>query len=921
MAESHASSPDEAPARERDELLATKLSVPQTRSDHLRRSRLIEALDEGMTREVILVCTPAGFGKTTLLADWATSARWPVAWLSLDREDDDPARFFRYVIGALDRVCGSLGERLLPLFSAPAGMSSGAVVTALVNELEVAPDELVLVLDDYHVMKSQRIHDDVALLLGRLPPRLHVVITSRGDPPLPLPRLRAGGHLAELRAADLRFTPEETSALLREVWELDLSPEAIAALESRTEGWAVGLQLAALSLRERPDPDAFLDAFTGTHRYVLDYLSEEVLDRQPDHVRTFLLETSILERLSGPLCEAVTGRSHTQDLLEQLERSNLFLMPLDEQRHWYRFHHLFRDLLRVRLRRTEEARLPDLHRRAADWCERHGLIDEAIHHALGASDAMAAVRLVEQHVDETLGRGESVILERWLSVLPDDVVRSRPALSFAQAEMQFHLGHLNAAEYLLEQAERTLDRAQEQELEVPTHAGMVAEVPAAIALLRAELAGARGDAEGMAAHARTALTQMAEEEHGPRFWARWLSGAGADWMRGRPADAEPVAARMLDEGRAAADPYPLITSCYSLAGIQQARGHLGAALRTYREGLRVATEGGRLSAFHAAEAHLGIGQILYERNQLHDALRHVTESIELGRQLIWFFEPGRRLVSLAWIRQAQGDEDAALQAMNEACRMYPSPEVNSLWNPAPSERARLLLAQGRAGEAARWTDERGLTEDDPVSYPREPDYFVLARVLLARSDPGRARRLLERLDELAESQGRNESLIQTRALRALTMQAVGDHGGALALLADALSLARPEGYVRIFADEGPPMAALLRSFIGARQRGRVGALSGAALEHLNRVVRAFEPSKGQAGKTPPAVTGLIDPLTHRELEVVRLIAAGRRNNDIAQELVVTLETVKKHVSNILGKLGVSSRTQAVTRARELGLIS
>lgn len=517
MAESHSSSPDEAPARERDELLATKLSVPQTRSDHLRRSRLIEALDEGMTREVILVCTPAGFGKTTLLADWATSARWPVAWLSLDREDDDPARFFRYVIGALDRVCGGLGERLLPLFSPPAGMSSGVVVTALVNELEAAPDELVLVLDDYHVMKSQRIHDDVALLLGRLPPRLHVVITSRGDPPLPLPRLRAGGHLAELRAADLRFTPEESSALLREVWELDLSPEAIAALESRTEGWAVGLQLAALSLRERPDPDAFLDAFTGTHRYVLDYLSEEVFDRQPDHLRTFLLETSILERLSGPLCDEVTGRSHTQDLLEQLERSNLFLMPLDEQRHWYRFHHLFRDLLRVRLRRTEEARLPDLHRRAADWCERHGLIDEAIHHTLGASDAMAAVRLVEQHVDETLGRGESVILERWLSVLPDDVVRSRPALSFAQAEMQFHLGHLNAAEHLLEQAERTLDHAQEQELEVPTHAGMVAEVPAAIALLRAELAGARGDAEGMAAHARTALRQMAEEEHGPRF--------------------------------------------------------------------------------------------------------------------------------------------------------------------------------------------------------------------------------------------------------------------------------------------------------------------------------------------------------------------------------------------------------------------
>jgi LuxR family transcriptional regulator, maltose regulon positive regulatory protein len=354
--------------------------------------------------------------------------------------------------------------------------------------------------------------------------------------------------------------------------------------------------------------------------------------------------------------------------------------------------------------------------------------------------------------------------------------------------------------------------------------------------------------------------------------------------------------------------------------VQQERGKLGAALRTYRRSLRRATEPGRLSPFHAAEAHLGIAQALYERNQVDDALQHVTESIELGRQVIWFFEPGRRLVRLAWIRQAKGDAEAALEAMNEACELHQTPEVNSRWNPAPCERARLLLVQGRAEEAAQWIEERGVTEDDVVSYPREPDHLVLARVLLVQRDPARALQLLSRLDQLAESQGRKESLIQIRALRSLALQSAGDHPGALALLTDALSLARPEGYTRIFADEGPPMAVLLRSLVSARQRGRAAALSGATRDHLNRVVRAFGHSVGHVKRATPAVPGSIDLLTDRELEVLGFIAAGRRNLDIALELGVTFETVKKHVSNILGKLGASSRTQAAARARELGLI-
>jgi LuxR family maltose regulon positive regulatory protein len=920
MTEPPTSSPDLAAPRERDELLATKVSIPRTRPDRLARSQLLQRLNEGMARQLTLVCTPAGFGKTTLLADWATSVRSPVAWLSLDPDDDDPARFWRYVVAALDRACEGLGEQLLSLFAAPTPPSGQGVVTALISRLEVQPEELALVLDDYHVIDETAIHDSLAFLLRHLPPQLHLVISSRSDPPLPLARLRASNQLTELRAGDLRFTPEESAAFLQEVWKLDLSPEAVAALETRTEGWAAGLQLAALSLQRRPDSGGFLDAFTGTHRYVLDYLSEEVLGRLPDRVRRFLLETSILERLSGPLCDAVTGGADGQAMLEELERANLFLMPQDEERRWWRFHHLFADLLRARLGQLQPDLVPELHRSAAGWCEQHRLIDQAIRHALAAGDVTWAKRLVEQQVGETLRRGESLTLQRWLALLPDEAVRSRPTLCLAEGLMELHLGHLEVVERLLEHAERAFDtQAERQGLEVPTDGGMVAEVPAAIALLRAELASARGDPEGTAEFARSALAQLAEEERGPRLWGRWLQLL-ADWMSGRMEKAELGFAQILTDARTTADPHLLTTSCHTLGWVQQDRGRLGVALRTYREGLRFATEGGRFLPFHAGEAHVGIAQVLHARNELDDALRHVIEGIELTRQVVEFRLPAFGLVSLAWIRRAMGDADGALVAIDEACRLLPATDVVTLFSPAQTERAGLLLALGRVEEAARWTGQRGLTAEDDVSYPRERDYLVLARVLLAQSQPDQALGLLERLDALAASHGRVRSLIEIRALRSLALQAAGEHQEALTLLAEALALARPEGYVRVFADDGPPMAALLRSLMGARQRGRGAAGAGAAAGHLHRVVGAFGPTKGQVGQTAPAVAGLIEPLTERELEVLRLLAAGRRNRDIAQELVVTLETVKKHVSHIFDKLGAANRTQAVAHARRLGLI-
>jgi LuxR family transcriptional regulator, maltose regulon positive regulatory protein len=920
MAEPPTAPLDLAAPGARDELLATKVNLPRTRPDRLARSRLVQRLDEGMGRPLVLVCTPAGFGKTTLLADWAADATLPVGWLSLDPDDNDPMRFWRYVVAALDRVVGGLGEHLVPLLSPGSGTSTHGVVTALINRLQAQPDELALVLDDYHLIDEPAIHDSLGFLLSHLPPRLHLVIASRSDPPLPLARLRAGGQLAELRAADLRFTPQEAAAFLCEVWKLDLAPEAVAALEARTEGWAVGLQLAALSLQGRPDPDAFLDAFAGTHRYVLDYLSEEVLGRLPERMQAFLLQTSILEGLSGPLCDAVTGTSDGQGMLEELERANLFLVPLDEQRRWWRLHHLFADLLRARMLQTKPELVPELHRRAAGWCEQHGLIDEAIRHATAAGDTAWATRLVEEHLGETLRQGESVALARWLSLLPDDTVRSRPGLCLAKAMTELNLDHLEEVERLLEHAERAFDHhgRESEGLQVPTYGGMVAQVPAAIALLRAELAYDRADPDGVAAFARAALAHMAEDELGPQLFARSLL-AGAHWMTGRVVDTEPAFAQLLAEGRAAPAAYPVLRTCFMLGLVQQAQGKLGAALRTYREGLRLATEGDWFSVYHAGEAHVGIAQVLYQRNQLGEALQHALQGVEFCRQVIELTELDIALVALAWVRQAMGDPDGALEAMEEACRTYPRADVVALAYPAQSERARLLLALGRVAEAARWTQEQGLTDHDEVSYLREGDHLVLARVLLAQVQPEQALGLLERLDALAASQGRTGSLIGIRALRALALQAADEHQGALTLLAETLELAAPEGHVRVFADEGPPMAALLRSLLGTRRRARAAA--GAGTEHLHRVIQAFQPVTAQSDSTARAVRGLIEPLTDRELEVLRLLAAGRRNRDIAAELVVTLETVKKHTSHIFAKLGAANRTQAVAHARRLGLIT
>jgi LuxR family transcriptional regulator, maltose regulon positive regulatory protein len=920
-------SPTQAPAqvRERDALLATKFAAPRVRPDLVARPRLVSRLDDEVTRGLVLVSTPAGFGKTTLLATWAGHARLPVAWLSLDDDDNDPARFWRYVVAALDRVHPGIGEPVLALFTGPNRPPADSVVTALVNEVASLPGELGLVLDDYHVMTSREVHQAMALLLGRLPPQLHMLIASRTDPPLPLPGLRAQGRLGEFRAADLRFSPHEAAVFLRDVWGLDLPAGAVAALEDRTEGWVAGLQLAALSLQGRADTARFMEAFTGSHRFVLDYLSQEVLERQPEQLRTFLLETSVLERLCGPLCDAVGRRGDGQQMLEALERANLFLVPLDEQRRWYRYHHLFADVLRARLRQSRpEQDVAELHRRAGLWCEEHGLIDIAARHHLAAGEAERAARVIERHVEELLLRtSERATVERWTTALPEQAVRARPRLLLVQAHVAVLECRLDKVDELLASAERAPASSEPHAPSVGRRASVLANLQAVISVFRAECARLRGDPELAARHARAALASLAPEDELLGTFARYEL-ADAEWLRGRLGLAERGLAEVV-AARLAAERHLAMRARYEIGLVQQAQGRLGAALGTYERTLEVVTETGRPALPTAGLALIGLAEILREKGDLDTALRHAIEGIERCRNLAYGSPLAAGLVTLAWIHQARAEPDEALRVMEEAQRVVPSPEVCSLYNPAPAERARLLLAHGRIDAALGWVTRRGLAEGEEPSYPRERDYLVLARVLLAQEAPDLALPLLRRLLALAEAQDRLGSVLRVRVLLAQALQSVGDHEQALRALAEALCRAWPEGYVAVFADEGPAMAALLRNLLAARQRGRIRAASTIPAGYLSRLVKAMGPAEEEAGPHAGRARGLLatrpaTPLTDRELEVLRLLAAGRRNQEIADQLVVTVETVKKHVSHILDKLGAANRMQAVVQARDLGLV-
>jgi len=905
-------------------VLVTKLHVPRSPARFVHRARLIARLYEGSAGKLTLVCAPAGFGKTALLTDWVEQRTGEAAWLSLDPGDNEPVRFWCHVLAALDRVRPGLAARVSPLLGSPAASYEG-VVTSIVNELAATTDSdnsvaVSLVFDDYHVIESGPIHASLLFLLEHAPPGVHVTLASRADPPLPLARLRARGHLVELRAADLRFTTNEAAELLRRSAGAKLGDDDVAALTTRTEGWAAGLQLAGLSLQHRADIAGFVAMFSGSHRYVFDYLAEEVLESQPGPVREFLFETSVLDRLSGPLCDAVTGRTGSQQMLEAVEAANLFLVPLDDVRGWWRYHQLFADLLRSRLQQEQPERVQRLHAAAARWLAAHDLHEDAIRHWVAAGELDRAGHLIEDQFDTRFRTGEQATIERWLSMLPAEVVRSRPRLCLARAYAALFTNDLDRVDDTLAAAELAAPANDDASFHpsVGLEASLIANVSAAIALVGSMSARARGDLDATTSLAEAAMARVHPDERMQANASRQQL-AITHWLGGRLDEAERTLASTIADWQA--DELVGVTwATNALGPMQRAQGRLSAAAETYQRLLALSAEPGRPGAL-AAEglARVGLAEIAYDRGELDHAYRNVTDGIAIGRQLGYHRLLSTGLARLAWIHLANGDQGAARDTMEEANRTIPTHGPTEL-TPAPVLRARLLLALGDAEEVARWTAGRGLAPTDEPDHLREGEYLVLARLLLAQRQPDLALLLLDRFHDSATSQGRVGSLIEIQALRALALAACGDEADATVTLSGALALAHPEHHIRVFVDEGAPMATLIGLLVS--DRTFEGVETGAVpLAYFGRLANEFDRAQGHTdvpGGTRLSV--LVVPLTEREFDVLVLLADGKPNQAIADELFVALNTVKHHVTRILDKLGSTNRTEAVARARQLGLI-
>jgi len=877
-----------------------------------------------MNSRLTLICAPAGFGKSTLISEWLAGCRRPAAWLSLDEGDSDPTRFLAYLVAALRTVAADIGEGVLGMLGSPQPPPTESVLTILLNEIATVPDDFVLVLDDYHAINARSVDDALAFLLEHLPPQVHLVIATREDPNLPLARLRGRGQLSELRAADLRFTSSEAAEFLNQVMGLDLSAEDIGALETRTEGWIAGLQLAALSMRGREDVPGFIRAFAGDNRYILDYLVEEVLQRQPERVRSSLLQTSIIDRLSGPLCDAVTGQEEGNARLEALERGNFFVVPLDDKRHWYRYHHLFADVLFAHLMAEQPAQISTLHRRASEWYEHNGSVADAIRHALSARDFERAADLVELAVPAIRRSRQEATLLGWLQALPDEVLHVRPVLSAVYAGALLQGGEFEGVDARLQDAERWLDTTADRRARPDAlSAEMVVvdeeefrRLPGSIAVFRAGQALALGDVPETVTYARRALDLVPEDDYFRRGAAAAILGL-ASWTSG---DLE-AAHRSYADGMVSLQKAGYISDAVggsiALADIRIAQGRLREAMRTYEHALQLATEHGEPTMRGTADMYVGMSELHREHDDLEDATQHLLRSKEQGEHTGFPQNPYRWRVAMARIREAQGDPDGALDLLGEAEILYVSDFFPNV-RPIAALKTRIWVAQGRLGEALDWAREQGLSAHDDLSYLREFEHSTLARVLLARYKSDQEERsiheamgLLERLLQAAEEGERTGRVSEILVLQALAHEAQGDSPSALVPLERALTLAEPEGYVRVFVDEGPPMAQLLSE---AAARGIMPGYTG-------KLLAAFEAdSHDSPHPIAPASQPLGEPLSQRELEVLRLIAQGLSNREISERLFLAIITVKGHNRNIFRKLQVRRRTEAVAHARELGLL-
>lgn len=899
-------------------LLSTKLYIPSSRPKQISRPRLIRQLNDGLVRTpgVTLISAPAGFGKTTLVSCWLQQTALPAAWLSLDEEDQDFFRFWAYFVAAWQTIEPQVGAHALEMLPSSTVPHSHAFLTQLINDLAGLKEDSILVLDDYHAAQSEALDKSLTFFVDHLPPHVHLVISSRTEPNLPFARLRAGGLLNELRSTDLSFTQSETSQFLEQVPNLHISDTDLASLNERMEGWAAGLQMAVLALEQRDTRHIakFIESFTGSHRYIMDYLIDEVLQQQPAEVQSFLLYTSILDQFCAPLCEAVLREGELPDdesdasplsmmldthrvkeLLEYLERSNLFINSLDDERHWYRYHHLFADLLGHRLSQMYPDRVATLHLRASRWYEKAGLIGQAVRHALAAQDFPGAAKLIEHIALTLIQHSELNRMLTWLPALPKEEIHARPLLALYFGWSLLLSGKVKQAAAHLDDLQRRLEADKaEQTLEVQGH----------IAALQAYLMRETGDLSTTIALSQQALAYLPEQETLSRLIT--LNLAIAYYLEGDLDPASRLLTEIITTGQTAHLMANTLSAVYLKTLLLRSQGSLQQAVQLCQEVLEWVTQRGWHGFPAVGFLYVAYGELLRERNQLTTAAEYLEKGIELGQggghPHILIIGHVRR----AWLQQNLGDSTASQTSIREAVQLMEDHQVSAFW-PLPSAavyQARLWISQNKLAAARRWAQAADLNRSDlPVSFFYETRNLTVSRLLIAQGKIDAAQSLLSRMQEAATSAGRTGSLIEILILQAIAFSAQHREGDALSALQKALGLAEPEGFVRLFLDEGRPMIELLRRAVGQ------GIHASYAVQLLNTV-----------GDSDDFPRSLGPPLSERELDILRWIAAGYSNQEVAQELVIAVSTVKKHVNNIYGKLGVGNRTSAVARARELGLL-
>ncbi|RIK29031.1 MAG: helix-turn-helix transcriptional regulator [Anaerolineae bacterium] len=902
-------------------ILATKLYIPPPPPKLVARSRLVKQLTDGLSsgHKLTIVSAPAGFGKSTLVSEWVVNCGRQVAWLSLDENDNDPTRFLIYVICSLQTISPNLGANILDTLQSPQIPPIDSILTALLNEISDIPDAFILVLDDYHLTDAKSVDDALAFLIEHLPPQMHLVITTREDPSLPIHRLRARNQLTEIRAADLRFTSSEAAEFLNQVMGLRLASEDVAALEARTEGWIAGLQLAALSIGGRNDIHGFIQSFAGDHRYIMDYLVEEVLRRQSETTRNFLLQTSILDRLNGSICDAVTAQPGGKSRLEQLQRGNLFLIPLDDKRDWYRYHHLFADVLRMHLMAEQPDLVSMLHHRASEWYELNELTADAIHHALVGEDFERAAGLIEKALPIMRQSRQEPTLLRWLKALPNELFQPRPVLNVHYIGILMQNGQFDGVESRLQDVEQWLTAPEDiREQPVYVDEEEFQRIPSSVAMYQAAIALAQGDVVNAMKNARKVLELARKDEDFPRGAASSLLGL-ASWTSGDLKTAYEMFSKGMAHLHKVGYVSDVIGGSVTLADIRITQGRLREAMIIYERGLQLATKQGAPVLRGAADMYVGMAELYREHNDLNAAMQSLQKSKELGEFNGLPKNPYRWRVAMARIKEAQGDFDDAFQLLNEAEPRFMadfSPNVR----PVTALKARVWIKQGKLEKALDWARERKLSIEEEPSYLREFEQITFARILLSQGDDtdsllNDATGYLERLLKAAEAGGRNGSVIEILILQTLAHQMREDIPAALSALERALALAEPEGYIRLFVDEGTAMEALLRKV----------ATNKIMPDYAGRLLSAFEAERIRSGEeTPPyaaPVSGfLIEPLSQRELDILRLFKTELSGPEIAQELVIALSTVRSHTKSIYNKLNVNSRRGAVKRAIELGLI-